>query len=101
MHLETHVTHQRDNRVEDLRDTTPECGRADVEHPLAGQRLRELADLLDQTPPDEMGVVGQRALTKCNVLQHADRNIPAASATRPWCERAARCRGPARGRSLR
>jgi hypothetical protein len=50
-----------------------------VEHPLAGERLRELPNLLDQAPPDEMGVIGQRAIAKSNVLEHAHGNIPAAS----------------------
>ena len=76
--VEADVAHQRHHRVEDLRDAAAERGRADVEHPLAGQRLRELADLLDQAAPDEVGVVGQRALAKSDFLKHADGNIPAA-----------------------
>ena len=57
--VEPDVAHQRHDRVEDLRDAAAEGGGADVEDTLPLQPLRELVDLLDQPPPDDVGVVRQ------------------------------------------
>ena len=46
--VEADVAHQRHERVEDLRDAAAERGGAHVQHPLARERLGQLADLLDQ-----------------------------------------------------
>jgi hypothetical protein len=60
--VEADVAHQRHDRVEDLRDAAAEGGGADVENPLATQRLRQLADPLDQLFVGDVGVVGQGLL---------------------------------------
>jgi hypothetical protein len=56
---EPDVDHQRDERVEDLRDTPAERGRRDVQDPLAGKPLGALQDLLDERPPDDARVIGE------------------------------------------
>ena len=60
MRVEADVAHQWNHRVEDLRDPAAKRRRADVQDALSLQRLGELADLLDQSPAGDMGVVGER-----------------------------------------
>ena len=57
--VEADISHQRHERVEDLRDAAPEGRRADVEHAATPERLGQLADPLDQRAAAEARVVGQ------------------------------------------
>ena len=61
--LEPDVAHQRDERVEDLRDTPAERGRGEVQDPEPVELVGELADLLDQRTPNQVRVVGQGLMT--------------------------------------
>jgi hypothetical protein len=70
MRVEAHVAHQRHERVEDLRDPTPEGGRADVQDALPLQVLRQLTDLVDQAAPGQVGVVRQRLAAERYLLKH-------------------------------
>ena len=69
--VEPDVAHQRHERVEDLRDAAAERGRGDVHHPLALQRLGQLADFGDQLPPADVRVVGERLVAYGDGLEHA------------------------------
>ena len=62
--VDADVAHQRDERVEDLRDAAAERRRREVEDALALQRLGELADLLDERPADDVRVVGERLVCR-------------------------------------
>ncbi len=68
--VEPDVAHQRDDRVEDLRNAAAERRGVHVEDALALEGLRERADLLDGLLADDVGVVGQRPLAKGNFLEH-------------------------------
>jgi hypothetical protein len=59
VHVEPHVPHERDQRVEDLRHAAAEGGGAHVQHALALERAGEVPDLLDQPATHEVGVVGE------------------------------------------
>ena len=67
--VEPDVAHQRHDRVEDLRDTAPEGGGADVQDPLPLQRPGQLADALGRLLADDMGVVGEGLLAECDFLK--------------------------------
>ncbi len=69
--LQAHVAHQRHERVQDLRHAPAERRRGDVHHPAALQRLRQLADLVDQVPPADVRVVGERLGGDGDGLEHA------------------------------
>ena len=105
--VEADVAHQRHQRVEDLRDAAAERGRADVQHPLAGQRLGELADLLDQAAA-RRGACSRRASAGAegNVLKHARKSsrhsVASVRGPPPVVLRSSRSMpGRARGRSPR
>ena len=72
--LEADVAHQRHERVEDLRHAAAERGRREVHDPPALQRLGQLADLVDQLPPDDVGVVGQALVSQRHWLEHRTRD---------------------------
>ena len=55
--LEPGVTHERDERVEDLGDTAAEGGRGEVQHALAGEGLRKRPDLVHEAACSNRGVV--------------------------------------------
>ena len=73
--LDSHVVHQRDQRVEDLRDAATERGGGQVEHAKALEALRELANLLYERPSDQVGVVGEALVAYRNRRQHARQTI--------------------------
>ena len=78
--VEADVAHQRHDRVEDLRDAAAEGGRADVEDALALERLRQLADPLDQLLAGDVRVVGEGLLAECDFLKHRRSSTAARSA---------------------
>ena len=57
--VDAHVVHERDERVEDLRDAAAERGGGEVEHLQPLELLGELADLLDERLAGEVRVVGE------------------------------------------
>ena len=69
--LEPRVLHQGHERVVDLRDTAAERGRREVEHPPAGERLRQCADLVHQASRCERAVVGERLVSDVDELEQA------------------------------
>jgi hypothetical protein len=68
--VDARVAHERDERVEDLRDAASERGRREVEDPQTPQLLGHLADLLDQRPAREVRVVGKRLVPDSDRLKH-------------------------------
>ena len=70
MGVQPDVAHQRDDRVEDLRDAAAERGRVDVENALSLQGLCQSTDLLDRVLAHDVRVVGQRALAQGDLLKH-------------------------------
>ena len=80
--LEPDVAHQRHERVEDLRHAAAERGRREMDHPLALQRLGELAHLLDQRPADDVRVVREALACEGDRLEHRRRD-DTAEAGRP------------------
>ncbi|UUY04621.1 hypothetical protein LRS13_03540 [Svornostia abyssi] len=68
--LQAHVVHERDERVEDLRDAAAERGRRQMHHARALQRLGELVDLLDQVAAADVGVVGELLRADGDGLEH-------------------------------
>ena len=74
--VEADVAHQRHQRVEDLGDAAAESGGADVQHPLALQRLGELADLLRQLFADDVGVVGEGLVAEGDFLKQGWSSTP-------------------------
>ena len=72
--LEPDVAHQRDERVEDLRDAAAERGRGEVHDAPALQRLGELAHLLDERPADDVRVVGEALGCEGDGLEHRRRD---------------------------
>jgi hypothetical protein len=64
------VPHQRDDRVKDLRNAAPEGGGAHVQDPLALEALGELADLVHQAAPRQVGVVRKRLIAQRYLLKH-------------------------------
>src|SRR3954463_10241591 len=61
--LDARVTHEGDERVQDLGDAAAESGRRQMQDLEALQLVRQLFDLLDQRPADEVRVVSQGLVT--------------------------------------
>src|SRR3954468_12879876 len=61
--LDARVTHEGYERVQDLGHAATESGRGKVQDLEALQLLRQLFDLLDQRPADEVRVVSQGLVT--------------------------------------
>src|SRR3954453_20777367 len=57
--LDPRVTHEGDEGVQDLGHAATESGRGQVQDLEALQLVRQLFDLLDQRPADEVRVVSQ------------------------------------------
>ena len=68
--VEPDVAHERHEREQDLRHAAAERGGRQVQHPLPGQRRRQLPDLLDERPADEVGVVGEALVGEWDGLEH-------------------------------
>ena len=68
--VEAGVFHQRDQRVVDLRDAATERGRREMGDTLAGERLREPADLVHETAGRNGCVVAERLLSDVDELEH-------------------------------
>ena len=99
--LQAHVAHERHERVEDLRDPAAEGGRRDVHHALALQRLGQLADLLDQLTPADVGVVGERLVSCGDGLEHGRTARYLAGRRARACDGRGAMRGQRPGRGLR
>ena len=81
LRLDAHVAHQRDQRVEDLGDAAAEGGRGEVEHAQALEVLRQLADLLDERPSGQVGVVREALVAYGDRLSTARQTIQSRSGT--------------------
>jgi len=75
--VDADVLHQRDQRVEDLRDAAAERGRRHVHDPGALQRFGELADLRDLLPAEDVRVVGEGLGPQGHGLEHEAEPTPA------------------------
>ena len=67
--LEPDVAHERDERVEDLGHAAAERRGTQVDDAAALERAGELADLLDEVAPDDVGVVGEALVGERDGLQ--------------------------------